>query len=124
MLHRRNTTLYLSLALVVLCAGYGTVQARELIRGPVLTVYSPQAQETVTQGLFSVTGRAENIVEMELNGKPLPTDPDGYFSDTFATPDGMATIRVSARDRFGRTTERDITFVGVPREVAKDDLEM
>jgi hypothetical protein len=123
MLHRRNTTTYFSLALVLLCAGYGTVQARELIRGPVLTVYSPQAQETVTQNLVSVTGRAENSVEMELNGKPLPTDPDGYFSDTLATPEGITTIRVSARDRFGRTTEQDITFVGVPVEVLASETE-
>jgi hypothetical protein len=114
----RISTLHAAIALVLLSSAYGLFQARELLRGPVLTVYNPHENSTIEQALFTVHGRAENVIEVRINGRAIATDTEGYFEDTFATPNGLGLMHVAATDRFGRTTEEYIPYVGRPQNIA------
>jgi hypothetical protein len=103
---------YFAFLLVILTVGYGIFQARVLIQGPALAVHTPTPGETLTSTLYTVTGKAENITGLTINGKAVLTNSEGSFSHTLATPDGYGIILVEAHNRFGHSVSRRIEFVG------------
>jgi hypothetical protein len=112
---QRNTHLVSALAITVVTAGYGLFEARTLVGGPQVTIESPQPGETIESALYTIEGRAENVSRVRVHGKEVALDPSGRFNETFATPRGYGVAVVDAEDRFGKTTQATVDFVGVPR---------
>ncbi len=113
-MRRRNITA--AILLTALTVGYGLVEARTLIAGPTLTVSSPAAGATEAGALFNVRGVATNVTKLSVNGRPVTLDMSGAFNETLVTPNGLGVIVVEGENRFGRTIERHIEFVGQPAE--------
>jgi hypothetical protein len=90
---------------VVLAAllGYGALEARHLIAGPVISLTVP-TNYTSSTGFIEVSGTAHNTESLTVNGALLPIDEEGRFKDELALPKGGAILSFTARDRFGRTT--------------------
>jgi hypothetical protein len=101
-------------ALLVLTAGYGLFEARALIQGPLLRVSNPTPGAQLTSALFTVTGNATNISRLSINGRQVTVDPTGRFSEKLATPEGYGVVLVEAENRFGRTSQERVEFVGKP----------
>lgn len=101
----------ISLVLVIL-AGYGMFEAAPLIRGPVLTLQTPEFLYS-EDGFVTITGTATHATALTLNDGPLPIDEEGYFSRLIVLPRGGAILSLSASDRFGRAVSKRIT-VTVP----------
>ena len=102
-----NRTLVLILS--VLLVGYGLFEARRLLEGPVITISSPLHGSATSTTALTITGSAQNIAFLTIDGRPAFTDESGHFSLTLSPPAGYTSITVAAVDRFGRRAQKSIT---------------
>lgn len=84
---------------------YVLFQSKSLIEGPIITVTKPLDGETLTYKGVMVTGMAKNISYIYLNDHPIFVDTEGKFRETVIAPVGYSIIKLSAKDKFGRTKE-------------------
>ncbi len=88
--------------LIIMLSLYMLYQARSFITGPLITLtdtYTPTQNERT----MILTGHAENIVQLTLNGREIHTTKEGVFRETLVLEGGYTIIELHARDRFGRT---------------------
>lgn len=78
-------------------------QSRIFITGPVLTI-TTRPPATTTEAVVAVAGRAENIVWITLNDRPIVTTPAGDFKEYVVLEKGYTVVQLEAADRFGRMT--------------------
>jgi hypothetical protein len=78
----------------------------------------PPETITVHEEYMLITGRAERIVELRLNGKPIPVTEEGAFEEPFLLSPGTnhLILILEARDARGRETKRTLDILFVPRE--------
>lgn len=84
--------------------GYGALKAWPIIRGPYLTIVTPNSYTSLTDGIVSVSGVAHNTEALFLNNGVLFIDQKGRFSTELSLPSGGAILTLTAHDRFGRST--------------------
>lgn len=102
-------TLISLLALIII--GYSIFQAQKLIVGPVIDIYTPQNGATYNQTLIEIYGRAINIAYLNLNGRKIFTDKDGYFREKLLLSPGYNIIKLDAVDKFKKYTEKTLEVV-------------
>lgn len=91
--------------------GYSLFQARFIIMGPRITVTYPQDGETVPGNVFTMEGTARNISWLSLNNRQIFTNEDGHWDEKLVVREGINTITISAKDRFGREVVENIRVV-------------
>ncbi|HEV8666422.1 MAG TPA: hypothetical protein VN665_01060 [Candidatus Paceibacterota bacterium] len=96
------------LALVIV--GYGVFEARRIIEGPVVTIYTPLGGSATSTTGITIAGNAQNISFLTINDKPSFTDQKGNFTETLSIPPGFAVLTVAATDRFGRRTSKQVSI--------------
>lgn len=111
--HNRITT-YVLIAFFVLAVGYALFEARNLIGGPQITLATSEAAITVDEQLVLVRGSAQNISEIRLNGAPIEVTEEGAFEEPVLLTPGYNKVVISARDKFGRSTEETLEIVYQP----------
>ncbi len=104
----RKILLFLLFGIVV---AYSIFQAQKLISGPIIEVYSPKNGSTYSQTLIEVEGRAKNIAYLNMNDKPIFTDKTGYFKEKILLSPGYNVIKLDARDKFKKYTEKKLEIV-------------
>ncbi len=116
----RNITLGLGLrfvgiaALILLLIWYVQFQARNFIQGPAITLLG--SYDPVQHGRSTpLTGTTRNIVKLTLNDREIHTDEAGTFTQTLILENGYTIIKLTAQDRFGRTTTIEREYVYVPK---------
>jgi hypothetical protein len=92
--------------LLLFILGYSFFQARKLISGPQIKIVSPADGATVLDSLIEIQGVARNINAIALNDKPIYIDDVGNFTEKVVLYDGYNIIKVAAKDRFGKTTQK------------------
>ncbi|MES2214136.1 MAG: hypothetical protein V4465_01970 [Patescibacteria group bacterium] len=97
--------------LFLLLVAYSLFQARFLILGPSIRIDSPADGATVPTPVVRVTGNAQNIAYISLDDRPIFIDAKGNFSEKLIAAPGLDIITLRARDRFGRSTEKQIRVV-------------
>ena len=100
----------LIIAALVLIAGYGLFEARRIIAGPELAIDSPIDGSATSTSLVTVSGRVKNISFLTINGHAASADEQGRFVYRYSPPVGYTVATVSATDRFGRRTEKRVSF--------------
>ncbi len=100
---------FVLLGLVIV--GYTLFQAQKIIQGPVIEIYSPKDGTTFNQSLIQIEGRAKNIAYLNLNDKPIFTDKNGYFSEKLLLLPGYNIIKLDARDKFKKYTEKKLELI-------------
>src|SRR5438445_743708 len=74
----RNALLTLKIILYSLFASviliYSFFQAKKLIAGPIIDIYTPQNGATYNQALVLISGQARNVAYLNLDDKPIFTD--------------------------------------------------
>ncbi|MDC1205512.1 hypothetical protein N8083_01550 [Candidatus Pacebacteria bacterium] len=99
--------------IVLLLISYMLFQARLLIAGPQITLdVIPKTLQTKRQ--ISLTGVAENITDITLNGRHIVTDKEGHFNESIVLQNGYTTVSIRAHDRYGRATKLEHEFVYTP----------
>jgi len=104
---------FLGVAIVVACIGYILWQSRLLLTGPVITVDAtvPTATSDIS---IEITGVAENIVWITLNGRAILTTATGNFKERIYLENGYTIVQLKAADRYGRTTTQTYPIVYTP----------
>lgn len=90
----------------IIIIGYTLYAILPYLLGPALTV-----SETTTNGETTIVGSAERVSYLSIDGLNVPLQEDGTFSAERTYPPGYTAITVSAKDRFGRTISKILTFV-------------
>ncbi len=93
---------YLIIAVLLILAGYGSIEAWPLVAGPSLSIESPADNASFPGGLVTIKGRVVRAAALTLDGAPLFRDQGGGFSSTLTFPQGGSILTFVATDRFGR----------------------
>lgn len=106
-LHRLTLSGFLKIGLLLaglaVAFWYIHFQARYFIEGPRVALESPTAVQQNSR-IISVTGSAENITDITLNGRKIYTDEEGNFLEPLVLENGYTIMTIVAKDRFGRLT--------------------
>jgi hypothetical protein len=100
--------IFLSVSLIV---GYTGFQARNLIRGPQISLQSPYNGSTVQDALVKITGTAQNVTYITLNNRQIFVDGKGIFSEELLLSPGYNIWKLEAKDKFGRVVSKKIELV-------------
>lgn len=111
---RLNRFLLGAFFLVVI--GYGLIKAESVFFGPVIHV--PEEALVVHDSYILITGRAERISELRLNGTPIPVTEAGEFEEPYLLAEGSNRIILEARDGRERTAMEALTIVYEPKAEA------
>jgi hypothetical protein len=102
----RQFIIFLSFLLVVF---YGIFNARNLILGPSIEIFSPPAPETETAAnTIIVKGSVKNMTFLSINERPIFADTDGIFEEQLLLSPGFNIITIKARDRFKKEVQKTI----------------
>lgn len=96
-------TKYFIGAVLLILIIYGLIEAWPLLTGPSISIDSPTDNAPFPSGIVSVSGEAERVSTITLNGASLLHDQNGGFSSTLTFPLGGSILTFTATDRFGRT---------------------
>lgn len=94
----------------IILVAYGFFNARNLLIGPVVEIWSPISNSETWDNMIVVKGRAQNITSLRLNEKPIFVDTDGIFQEKMLLSPGLNTIEVKAEDRFKKEITKTITM--------------
>lgn len=94
-----------TLAVVLIC-GYSFYAILPYLLGPSL-----EARAITEDGLTTITGNAVRVSYLSINDMSVSLAEDGSFSEKRAYPPGYTAVTISAKDRFGRTIKKTLSFV-------------
>lgn len=100
--------IFLSITLII---GYSLFQARNIIRGPQITLANPLNGTTIENPLVRVTGNAANITFITLNNRQIFVDGQGNFAEELLLSPGYNVWTLQAKDKFGRVVLKKIELV-------------
>jgi len=114
MTHQRDGKTWLKIwtfsLLVLVIISYAGFQARKIVEGPDLKLNSPLSG-VQSASVVDVAGIASNIKEITLNGTPIFIDEQGNFSEKVPLSAGYNVIRIEAKDKFNKETEKTLELV-------------
>lgn len=84
--------------------GYLFFQLNHLIGAPGIENFEPKADFSTAQSSISISGRTKPEAQLTINGGAVYIDKDGKFQQEINLNEGLNTIKVEARNRFGKTT--------------------
>jgi hypothetical protein len=93
---------------------YVQFQARNFLQGPSISLDEIGGTLQKEQAI-PITGKAQNIVKLTLNGREIHTNGNGDFAQTLILEDGYTIMTLEAQDRFGRKTFLTREFVYLPQ---------
>jgi hypothetical protein len=85
---------------VLLLVSYGIFNARCLIMGPSVEIFSPAENTETKENVITIKGKAENVSFISLNEKPIFVDTEGLFEEKLLLSPGSNIIQIRATDRF------------------------
>ncbi len=96
----------------VLLILYALYEAWGMLFGPSIAI--PSESVTVYEQYTLITGHAERITELRLNGKPIPVTESGEFEEPYVLAEGTNYLILEAQDARGRETRETLTILYVP----------
>ena len=108
-----------SIALLVLISVYVLFQARFMIAGPQIVLLPGPPIHNNTR-VIELTGTAYNITHLWLNDRTIYTDEAGHFTEALVLENGYTVATLRAKDRYGRETRVEKSFVYTPASFTKN----
>lgn len=109
--HERTLRFVFVALVIMLMSGYMFFQARNLIQGPAIVLNETPSMLASSETSTLISGSAENVVVLRLNGREIHTDESGRFSHTLTLEQGYTIMTLEALDRYGRKTVVERGFV-------------
>ncbi|QQG37947.1 MAG: hypothetical protein HYS26_00085 [Candidatus Kaiserbacteria bacterium] len=97
------------IAFFLLVVGYAYFEGRGLLYGPTIEIEGRAMQ--VEDPFITIEGRAQRVLSLTMNGRAVPLTEAGDFSEPFVLAPGYNRILLEAKDRYGKSTERQIEIV-------------
>ncbi len=98
----------IAIVALIVIVGYGFWNARNIIMGPRVVIYSPQQTSQTSENVTLIQGIAKNVTFLSLNNRPIFIDPEGNFKEKLLLSPGFNTIRLYGRDRFKQEVTKEI----------------
>lgn len=96
----------------LLLVGYAYYEAQGILFGPSIRIASGVTQ--VTEPFITISGQADRISSLSMNGKPIAVTEDGAFSEPYLLAPGYNRITLDAHDKYGRSRSKVIEIVYTP----------
>lgn len=100
-LSSRSVVIVFSVALFLVILSYLGWQIAVLAAPPKITLNN--SQERVTTNFVIISGQTDNGADVYIDDSPILTNADGSFSERVALIDGPNQIKVTAKNRLGKT---------------------
>lgn len=95
---------------ILLLISYGIFNARCLIMGPSIEIFSPTKDIETAQNTIDIKGQVQNVAFLSLNEKPIFVDKDGLFQEKLLLSPGSNIIEIKATDRFKKEVLKTINI--------------
>ena len=105
------------IGLVLLVTGYIAWQFSALSAPPKLVLENP-AEQRVDTNAIHIAGRVDGGADLYINDSPILSSPDGSFREKVALIDGVNQIKVTAKNKLGKTAIVNKTVVAHLPQVA------
>lgn len=116
---KRAITVGTIILVILIIIGYSYVASHSLLSGPSVVVAdingtaAPAPINGVIYGSFAtstvtITGTAERIQSISLNGSPIQIDEAGDFSQTITLFEGFNAETLTGKDAFGHSTSIEL----------------
>lgn len=86
--------------MVLTLIGYGVFNGRNLILGPTIEITYPKDNMETTEKLIAIRGKANNVVFLSLNNRPIFIDTENNFEEKLLLYPGFNIISIYGKDRF------------------------
>lgn len=100
----------------LLVIAYAYFEARGLLFGPEITV--PSEVTVVEDPFVKISGKADRISKLTMNGKSVPVTEDGLFEEPYLLAEGYNRIILRAEDKYGRSSEKVVEIIFEPESDA------
>ena len=108
---RKQLEIYLFAALLLATLMYGTWRAYPLIAGPHVSITAPTDGATVASTTFTITGRVSRVKNIEIQGRPIPIDKDGNFSEILVAQEPYTILSIKATDFYDKTIVKTLHVI-------------
>lgn len=92
------------LAILASIALYLVLQFTALAGAPSLEVTEPSEDKVITGSVLEIKGHSTPGADIFINDSPIFSDGEGNFADKLALQDGVNTVRITAKNRLGKST--------------------
>lgn len=99
-----------TLLLVTAVLGYILFQYSSLLFGPSLLVISPREGQIFSQNVVEVKGKTNIYDTVQIEGEEVYVGYDGSFKKSLYIYSGDKKIKIVAKNRVGKTTEKEVTI--------------
>lgn len=96
----------------VIAASYAYFEARGLLYGPSISV--PSEIIVLHDPFATISGKADRISSLTMNGKPISVTEDGAFEEPYLLAPGYNRIALHATDKYGRTRDSVVEIMYEP----------
>ncbi len=104
-----KTILFITLGIIILA--YSGFQAQKLIVGPQIIIDTPENGALYDSTLIEISGHVKNVSYLNLNDRKIFTDTNGAFKEKLLLSPGYNIIKLDAKDKFGKYTEKRLELV-------------
>lgn len=88
-----------------------TIQLRVLLSSPEIELDNIDQVITINQRIFELSGNADSDSDVFINDSPVLSNQDGSFSEVITLAEGYNQLVVSARNRLGKQTDKEVTII-------------
>ncbi|MDZ7726442.1 MAG: hypothetical protein U5L75_02580 [Candidatus Campbellbacteria bacterium] len=92
-------------------ASYAYYQSQPLMAGPEIAFSDPENGDVIKESPIEITGTAERISFIKLNGRQIYINESGVFEEKLPLLPGHNIIELQAEDRFGRVTTKRLNLM-------------
>ena len=110
----------LSIKKILICTGFLLVigivfyNTKDLIVGAPLSIKTVDDGSTVSNSFLPISGKAHHARAVQINGRIVALDKDGFFSDGALLSPGYNIVEVTTVDRFGKEKRKVFHLVAEP----------
>ena len=99
---KRNLRTVVLVTISLFIISYIFYEARFVIYGPELVIFSPKDNLQVTSSVLDISGTAKNISMLSVNGRTIMITPDNLFTDKLLLLPGYNRIEIKAQNKFNQ----------------------
>jgi hypothetical protein len=114
-----NSGLIIGLFLFIVI--YAHSRTAFLSQGADLEVSNIENGQTITEPVLEITGVAKRATKLTINGKELPIDEFGNFTNTLLFSPGLNLVEIIAEDKYGKGDT--LTYEILYQEEVKEGLD-
>lgn len=100
--------MFVTILSILFLVSYGIFNARNLLIGPTIEIFSPAKDTETAENILTVSGRASNVAFISLNQRPISIDTEGLFQEKLLLSPGSNIIEIKAVDRFKKEAQKTI----------------